>query len=265
MLVGVRDELVARPWLPPERHWPEWPDLVGGKDLRAGGTWLAVSPADRRASTVLNGRGQAAPLASRQSRGDLPLHRAGGKPLDRLALPHLDPFHLITLDPERALMQSWDGRELTERELAPGLYFSVNSGLAGDLLPAGRPEGREEAQDSENGRTHELARIAHFVPKFSAARRPDPQPGQAVAEAWGDWFDLLNGDGIGPEDDRALIVRRELSAGQVTAVTASAGQASAGQAWGTTSISLIALSDEGLRYDFTARPGDPDGWYSVSD
>jgi Transport and Golgi organisation 2 len=248
LLVGVRDELVARPWDPPGRHWPEWPDLVGGKDLQAGGTWLAVSAGDRRVSTVLNGRGQAAPAASRQSRGVLPLQAAAGKPLDRLALPRLDPFHLITVDSDQALIQSWDGQRLTERELTPGLYFSVNSGLTGDLLPVGQATGEAQAAPSENGRAHELARIAHFVPRFSGARRPDPQPGQQAAQAWGEWFPLVNGDGIGTDDDRALIVRRELSAGQV---------------WGTTSISLIALSEDGLRYDFTARPGNPDGWYSV--
>lgn len=248
LLVGVRDELVARPWQAPGWHWPEWPELVGGQDLQAGGTWLAVAPGDRRASTVLNGRGQPAPEAIRQSRGLLPLQAAAGKPLDRLALPALDPFHLITVEPGRAVVQSWDGHELTERELAPGLYFSVNSGLADDLLPVGQPGSATAAPAAENGRAQELARIAHFVPKFSAARRPEPAPGQEAPKAWGDWFALVNGDGIATGDDRALIVARQLSAGQV---------------WGTTSISLIALSQEGLRYDFTARPGDPDGWYSV--
>src|SRR5436305_8441788 len=42
LLLGVRDEFSDRPWLPPDRHWPEYPELFGGRDLQAGGTWLAV-------------------------------------------------------------------------------------------------------------------------------------------------------------------------------------------------------------------------------
>jgi hypothetical protein len=58
----------------------------------------------------------------------------------------------------------------------------------------------------------------------------------------------MNGDGLDPSDPRALIVRRDLGAGRI---------------WGTTSISLVAMSPGGLRYDFTGRPGEPDAWYPV--
>jgi hypothetical protein len=230
LLVGVRDELVDRAWEPPGRHWPDRPDLIGGRDLQAGGTWLAVSPADSRAGCVLNARGQQAPEASRLSRGVLPLRAAAGEPLDRAALGRLDPFHLLTAEPGRATWQSWDGSQLAEGELPRGLHFVVNSGLAG-------------------GMAHELARKAHFLPKLLAAARPDPRPGEPVKDAWGDWLPLLNGDGLGTGDDRALILRRALGGGRI---------------WGTTSISLIALWPGGLRYDFTGSPGDPDAWYEVS-
>src|SRR5258708_3439738 len=80
LLVGVRDELMDRAWEPPGPRWPDLPDLIGGLDLQAGGTWLAVSPRDHRASCVLNARGQLAPPASRLSRGVLPLQAAASKP-----------------------------------------------------------------------------------------------------------------------------------------------------------------------------------------
>ncbi len=246
LLVGVRDELADRPWELPGPHWAEWPGLTGGKDLQAGGTWLAVSPRDRRAATVLNGRGQPARAASRQSRGALPLLAAAGKPIDRAAVANLDPFHLITAEPGGAIAQSWDGRSLTERVLGPGLYFSVNSGFADELLPAGGSPGHDAR--AANGLAHERGRIDHFLPRFRAARRPVPEPGQPVAVAWGEWFALVNGDGIEASDDRALIVRRDLGDGRI---------------FGTSSISLVALSPDWLRYDFTARPGDPDSWFSV--
>lgn len=263
LLAGVRDELIDRAWKPPGPHWPDRPDLIGGLDLQAGGTWLAVSPPRRRASCVLNARGQFAPPASRLSRGALPLRAVAGEPIDKNALANTDPFHLITVEPDRALWQSWDGLVLTERELGTGLHFAVNSGLAADLHP---PRTQPSAGQGENGRAHELARIAHFLPKLQAATRPSPPPthpgapalvgqaaaprqlGQSTAVAWAGWLPLLNGDGLGTDDDRALIVRRDLGGGRI---------------WGSTSISLVALSAAGLRYDFTGKPGDPASWYTV--
>ncbi|NEA27475.1 NRDE family protein, partial [Actinomadura bangladeshensis] len=53
LVVGVRDEFVAREWAGPARHWPDRPGLVGGRDLRAGGTWLAVEPDAPRVAVVL--------------------------------------------------------------------------------------------------------------------------------------------------------------------------------------------------------------------
>lgn len=248
LLVGVRDELMDRAWEPPARHWPDLPDVIGGRDLQAGGTWLAVSPAHLRASCVLNGRGQLAPPAARRSRGVLPLDAVAGTSIDKDAAANTDPFHLLTVEPGRAILQSWDGELLTERELGPGLHFAVNSGLAADLLA---PPAHPEAGAAENGRAHELARIAHFLPKLQAAARPSPgvrTAEQSVRAAWGEWFPLLNGDGLSTADDRALIVRRDLGDGRI---------------WGTTSISLVTLTPAGLRYDFTDRPGDPASWYSV--
>ncbi|MFD0591268.1 NRDE family protein [Catellatospora coxensis] len=61
LVLAVRDELLMRPWEPPAEHWPRHPGLLGGIDLVAGGTWLAVDPAARRAAFVLNGRGRLAP------------------------------------------------------------------------------------------------------------------------------------------------------------------------------------------------------------
>ena len=263
LLAGVRDELMDRLWEPPGQHWPDLPDLIGGRDLLAGGTWLAVSPGHHRASCVLNARGQLAPPGSRLSRGVLPLRAAAGQPIDKDALANTDPFHLITAEPDRALWQSWDGHVLTERTLGPGLHFAVNSGLAADLIPLGQQTPAEpSASQAENGRAHELGRIAHFLPRLKAATRPNPLPikegqpgqsgpagaGQPVQAAWAEWLPLINGDGLGTEDDRALIVRRDLGGGRI---------------WGTTSISLVALSTSGLRYDFTGTPGDPASWYNV--
>src|SRR5271165_3211596 len=78
LLAGVRDELTDRAWEAPGQFWPQYPGLIGGRDLLAGGTWLAVSPDGQRVACVLNGRGQPAPATSRRSRGVLPLLAAAG-------------------------------------------------------------------------------------------------------------------------------------------------------------------------------------------
>jgi transport and Golgi organization protein 2 len=250
LLAGVRDEFVDRPWRPPGRHWPDDPGLLGGVDLLAGGTWLAVAPAARRVACVLNGRGRQADPAGRQSRGVLPLQAARH---GRLALARpaaFDPFHLLSVEPGRALMWSWDGDDLTHRELAPGLHMVVNTGIVSEAAAGGAraPGGRGQAPGGPTpadgspppggprpADPREQARIAHFLPLLRAAARPAPRPGPPVAEAWGAWLPLLSGAGIPPTDRRALIVRRT---------------GPAGQAWGTTSVSLVALSADGVRYDF---------------
>lgn len=257
LLAGIRDEFTDRAWEPPGSHWPDRAALVGGLDLVAGGTWLAVARAGRLVACVLNGRGRPAPLASRRSRGVLPLEAASATPLDEAGLGDLDPFHLLIVRPGRAVMRSWDGQELYDRELPPGLHFVVNSGVVNsgvvnsDVVSssaAAEADASGAGDPDAAGLRHELARAAHFVPRFAAAGRPDPQPGGPVASAWGDWLPLLEGDGLDPADPAALIVRRDLPDGRT---------------WGSTSISLVALAPGRVRYDFTARPGDRSAWYSV--
>jgi hypothetical protein len=236
LLAGVRDEFVARAWQPPGRHWPEWPSLIGGRDTQAGGTWLAVDPGAPRIGCVLNGRGRMAPEGIRTSRGELPLRVCAEGKLSVRDLTTFDPFHLVGAEPGGVRLWSWDGYELTERALGPGLHFVVNSGLEGTDLRHDGP-GSEEMS----------ARVAYFRDRFAAVARPEPGEGPPVA-AWGPWHPLIDGDGLDHEDPRALIVRRDFGDGRI---------------WGTTSISLVALRRDGVRFDFSAEPGEPDAWYAV--
>ena len=82
----------------------------------------------------------------------------------------------------------------------------------------------------------------------SRAASPSGDPGLPAAEAWGDWLTLAAGDGLDPGDPRAIVARRILPDGRV---------------WGTTSLSLVALAADGLRYDFQAQVGAMAGWYPV--
>lgn len=253
LLAGIRDELTDRPWQPPDSHWPDHPGLFGGRDLQAGGTWLAVAPSSRRVACVLNGIGKLAPTETRQSRGELPLLTAAGGQLADAALADFDPFRIVVAEPAHCEVLSWDGTALNAADLTDGLHFVVNSGYASDLAgSAGRATawtGTDwQVPPPPDGREHELARAGYFLDKFRSAKRPRPMPGEPVADAWGEWFSLVNGDGLAPDDERALIVRRELGGGRT---------------WGTTSVSLVALTAEWVRYDFCTAPGDPAAWMQV--
>lgn len=243
LLIGVRDEYLDRAWLGPERHWPQWPELVGGQDLLAGGTWLAVHAEAPRVACVLNGRGRSAAEDTRLSRGELPLLGARVPGLDQgfdRAVPDLaryDPFHLVCATPEAARLWSWDGSALTGRILSPGLHLVVNSGL----------EGADEGIEGP-GTQQMRARIAHFRPLLAAAQRPRPGSGPVPA-AWGAWSALADGAGLDPGDARALLVRADLE----------------GRAWGSSSISLVALGRSHVRYDFRAVQGDAGPWTTVLD
>jgi transport and Golgi organization protein 2 len=217
LLVGIRDEMLDRPWLPPGRYWPELP-LVGGRDELAGGTWLAVHPAIPRVACVLNGRGQHAPQPFRRSRGELPLLAgAGGRPaLDRLDPAAYDPFHLVVADIASADVLSWNGVRESRTSLGAGTYLFTSAGL--------------DPQDQK------ALRIAS---KFAAAR-PSADPSADPCDAWGGWLTLAAGEGLAEPDPRAISARP--------------GQP-AGRAYGTTSVSYVAFGPAGIRYDFHSVPG----------
>jgi transport and Golgi organization protein 2 len=262
-LLGVRDELTDRPWRPPARHWPGLP-LIGGIDDQAGGTWLAVNPGIPRVACLLNARGTFADPAERRSRGELPLRAAADGPgvLGELAdnpavLAAYDPFILICAEANAVTVLSWPGPAPANgdtatatpetpdapavlgvpgvaaiRALAAGTHLFTNAGHA---YPAGPGDPAAEPK------------AVHFAEKFAAAR-PSADPALGVASAWGDWLTLAAGDGLDPGEPAAIVARRDLPDGRI---------------WGSTSVTLVALAADAVRYDFQSRPGDPDAWYPV--
>ncbi|ETK38068.1 hypothetical protein MPTA5024_00715 [Microbispora sp. ATCC PTA-5024] len=227
LLAGVRDEFVTRPWMSPDRHWPGHPGLVGGRDLEAGGTWLAADPAARRVAALLNGHGAAAPSEIRRSRGSLPLLAAADGVLPPLDLRAYDPFHLVVAGLDGVRVWSWDGGRVVEEKLPRGVHMLVNSGW-------------ERGDDNP--------RVAWFRPRFAAAERPDWRDGGSPRRFWGEWLDLASGGGLAVDDPRALVFSRRLEDGRVFA---------------SLSVTLVALSPDGLRYDFCPRPDDPGTWHRV--
>jgi hypothetical protein len=224
---AVRDEFVERAWDPPGRHWDGTRScLVGGRDRAAGGTWLAVDPERRALAALLNGVRLPAPAdgAVRPTRGTLALEALlSGGPSEDDIRDH-DGFHLVLATCGGVDVWSWDGEALVHRMLDPGDHILVNGGV-------------------DKG----AALIPHTAPLMAALPTPEPAPGVPPEQAWGPWLDLMAGGGLPPDDERALIVRREVE----------------GRTYGSTSATLVALALTAVRYDFTADPTDPATWREV--
>src|SRR3546814_10572575 len=72
LIAANRDEMRLRPWKGPARHWHDRPDVVGGLDELAGGSWLALNDAGVVAA-IMNRRGTLGPMDGKRSRGELVL------------------------------------------------------------------------------------------------------------------------------------------------------------------------------------------------
>ncbi|MGW8532254.1 NRDE family protein [Nocardiopsis sp. NPDC055824] len=243
VIAALRDEMSLRPWDPPARHWPDRPELVGGRDLTAGGTWLAVNPARPRVCAVLNGWPWDGSMPWEgvypASRGELPLRALAHPvrdPLQGEDPTRYAPFHLLDADAHRVGLHSWDGRCMDTRPLPAGVSIVVNTGM--------------DPHDP---------RAARHTPAF-AATRPDPADlaaAKGVEEIWGEWPRLITeaagatprsvgADGQG--DPSGLVARADLGQGRI---------------WATGSVTLVALDRETVRYAFTDAPADAGAWRMV--
>ena len=175
VVIGAnRDEMVDRPALPPGRHWPDRPEVVAGKDLLAGGSWLGLNDWGV-AAAILNRHGSLGPAPGLRSRGELVLEALDhADAVDAAAaLSHLDPaayrsFNLIVADRSDAFWLRHPGAGAIEvHPIGDGLSLIA----AGDLNDFATP------------------RLAFAAIPFTAAPPPDPE-----RDDWTAWQDLLAGD-----------------------------------------------------------------------
>jgi len=139
VVAANRDEFHERPAAPLAR-WTLGPNILGGRDLRAGGTWLALDPT-RRFGAVTNFRELQRPAPGAPSRGALiPGFLAQPAAADeylRTLAPHASRysgFNLLLAD-EQSLWYASNRAEPFARELPPGLY-----GLSNHLLDTAWPK-----------------------------------------------------------------------------------------------------------------------------
>ena len=228
VVVGaIRDEFVERAWDPPAAHWSDpWTRFVGGRDRTAGGTWLAVDPSPERpaVAALLNGfpRDAAGERPPRPTRGELVLRVLAGDGVpEGEGLAPYDRFHLLLATLDGVELWTWDAEQLVHQRLDGRTHIVVNAGL--------------DAADDPL--------VPHFSPLLDALEDLDLDGGE-----WGGWSTLLTGDGLPGDDERALIVAKDVD----------------GRAYGSTSGSLVALGRDGrVRYAFTPTPGDAATWAPV--
>jgi hypothetical protein len=204
VLIGAnRDEMIDRPWEPPGRHWPDRPEVTGGLDIFAGGSWLGINDWGV-AAAVLNRTGSLGPTAGRRSRGELVLEALDHADAVEAAhaLSYLDPdayrtFNLIVADERDGFwLRHADGGRVEVRPLKEGLSLIA----AGDI-------------DDLATRRLQLA-----LPAFRAWPVPEPDRGD-----WTGWQELLGSDRTPPGEPPTAAMRFRTDG------------------YGTTSSALIAL------------------------
>jgi uncharacterized protein with NRDE domain len=134
VIAANRDEFYERPALP-AAPWKEDPRVVGGRDLRAGGSWLAVRDGGRFAA-VTNIRGAKADGPSRGSlvsqfvlSDDAAMSFANA--LDRHAYAG---FHLILGD-GTTVAHVTNANDAPPSLVPPGSIFAVSNGVPGEDWP----------------------------------------------------------------------------------------------------------------------------------
>ncbi len=177
-LVAIRDEDPGRPWEPLGESWPQThPGVVGVRDVRAGGAWLAADPSAGRLAVLLNRADVSTrPESELVSRGGIVLASVAGAP------PADDPathgFNLLEVDGASARVVAWDGASLRVTTLDSGTHMIAHD-------------------DVDDART---ARITRWLPEFRAA----PTAGAAW---WMPWLDILAASAELPADDDRSIIR----------------------------------------------------------
>lgn len=182
-LLAVRDEDPHRAWDDLGPWWPDThPGVIGIRDRRAGGAWLAVDPDARRLAVLLN-RADLLDLPAEAvlSRGSLVLDSVMGSSPAAGPLP-MHGFNLLEATPDGARVLSWDGESLRETAVPQGVHMIAHD-------------------DLDDPRT---ARIAEWLPRFAQVAGETAQDDDAD---WAErWIALLaETSALSPDDDRAII------------------------------------------------------------
>jgi uncharacterized protein with NRDE domain len=143
VVAANRDELYDRPTAP-AGWWEDAPEVLGGRDLRGGGSWLGMTRSGRWAA-VTNYRDRSAERKDAPSRGDLvgDFLRGGDSPAEYLArlrrrAADYNGFNLLVGEPGSVFWfsnRAVERHDLPGREVTPGVH-----GLSNHLLDTPWPK-----------------------------------------------------------------------------------------------------------------------------
>ncbi|MGH7070798.1 MAG: NRDE family protein [Acetobacteraceae bacterium] len=187
ILAANRDERLDRAWDPPGAWWPDSPEVIGGRDKTAGGTWMAIN-GEAVIAAVLNRPGSLGPEAGKRSRGELPLAALGAgsakRAAERIAALEASAFrtfNLVLADRAGAIFQRASGDGPIESvALTPGVHMVT-------------------ARDPDDP---ESPRILRYLPRFRDAAVPRPECGD-----WAEWIAIL-ADRSGPPGSEINVQER---------------------------------------------------------
>ena len=174
LVAANRDEMLARAWEAPARHWPDRPATTGGLDRKAGGSWLGLNDHGVICG-VLNRTGALGPEKRKRTRGELVLealeHADANVAVEALA--GIDgrsyrPFNLLIADNRDAF---WIAHRDDQR-VKPVEVRAVPSGIS--MLTA------HDLNDETS------PRIRNFLPRFCKSAEPNPN-----TDDWSGWKELL--------------------------------------------------------------------------
>ena len=185
IVAGNRDEFHARPTRD-AAWWADQPDVLGGRDLQAGGTWLAVHRRGRIA-TVTNYRDADRPDPKLRSRGHLVtgfLHSelAPADYLQTIDGSVYAGFNLLVSDGRSLAYLSNRGAGV--RELPAGIYGLSNATLDTPWEKVERSKTRlRKLVDSGSSNETELLRVLGDREKGPASEAGDDRLPFAMAHA----------------------------------------------------------------------------------
>jgi uncharacterized protein with NRDE domain len=176
LVAANRDEFHERPTARAE-WWPDHPQILAGRDLRAGGTWLGLTRTGRFAA-LTNYRDAEQRRAAAPSRGSLvtSLLESGASVVEGLAYlrdvgAKYNGFNLIFSDGERlGIYESVRG---AGRELGPGIY-----GLSNHLLDTPWPK----VQHAKSRLDAALVNMTDTAPLLALLRDDRPAPDEQLPQ-----------------------------------------------------------------------------------
>ncbi len=171
IIAGNRDEMKNRPSLSPGKHWGNDKNIIAGKDLTAGGSWLGINNKGL-ISTILNRPNSLGPNKEKFSRGDIIINVLKNKNI-KTALTYIEllditnwrPFNLFIANNKNAYwIKSTGKNKITINLISEGRHFLDSHDL--------------------NSKTSD--RYNNNINKFNSLKDPDPDKSD-----WKEWIDFL--------------------------------------------------------------------------